>query len=294
MKVTGGLNSMRRKKQTSLVSKYWLLILSLVCILLMSLSLVTEKINGPIRVVANYTIVPMQKGLNKIGMWMSDLTQNLDTLEEVRKENEELRKKVDELSVTNNRLQQDKYELERLQELYSLDQNYADYKKIGAHITANDSGNWFSSFVIDKGEKDGIKIDMNVMAGSGLVGIVTEVGPNWARVRSIIDDASNVSSLLLSTSDKCIVSGDLTLINEGKLRFTQLANNDHEVQVGEQVVTSHISSKYLQGILVGYISEVTVDSNNLTRSGYIVPAVDFQHLQEVLVITTTKEELLEK
>ncbi len=294
MKVIGGLDSMRRKNQTSLSSKYWLLILSLLCILLMCLSLVTEQVNGPLRAIANYTIVPMQKGINYVGTWLSDLTQNLETLEDVRKENEALQKKVDELSITNNRLQQDKYELERLQELYALDQNYSDYEKVGAHITANDSGNWFSSFVIDKGKNDGIRVDMNVMAGTGLVGIVTEVGPNWARVRSIIDDSSNVSALLLSTSDKCIVSGDLTLINDGKLKFSQLANNDHEVQVGEQVVTSHISDKYLQGILVGYISEVTVDSNNLTRSGYITPAVDFQHLQEVLVITTTKKDLLDK
>ena len=250
--------------------------------------------NGPLRTVANYTIVPMQKGINNIGLWMSDLTQNFETLKEVKSKNEKLQKTVDELTIENNRLQQERYELERLQELYALDQSYADYKKVGAHVTANDSGNWFSSFTIDKGEKDGIKKDMNVMAGTGLVGIVTEVGPNWARVRSIIDDSSNVSALILSTSDKCIVKGDLTLMNDGKIRFEQLANNGSEIKEGEQVVTSHISSKYLQGILIGYVSEITTDANNLTRSGYITPAVDFQHLQEVLVITTTKEEMLEK
>ena len=260
----------------------------------MGLSLVTDKVNGPLRTVANYTIVPMQKGINNIGLWMSDLTQNFETLKEVKSKNEKLQKTVDELTIENNRLQQERYELERLQELYALDQSYADYKKVGAHVTANDSGNWFSSFTIDKGEKDGIKKDMNVMAGTGLVGIVTEVGPNWARVRSIIDDSSNVSALILSTSDKSIVKGDLTLMNDGKIRFEQLANNGSEIKEGEQVVTSHISSKYLQGILIGYVSEITTDANNLTRSGYITPAVDFQHLQEVLVITTTKEELLEK
>ena len=83
-------------------------------------------------------------------------------------------------------------------------------------------------------------------------------------------------------------------MNDGKIRFEQLANNGSEIKEGERVVTSHISSKYLQGILIGYVSEITTDANNLTRSGYITPAVDFQHLQEVLVITTTKEEMLEK
>ena len=285
---------MKRNNQTSFPSKYWLLILSIICVLLMGLSLVTDHVGGPLRAIANYTIVPMQRGINTIGLWMSDLTQNFETLQEVRSENDKLHAKVDELTVKNNLLQQEKFELERLRELYALDQQYADYEKVGAHVTANDSGNWFSSFVIDKGSRDGIKIDMNVMAGTGLVGIVTEVGPNWARVRSIIDDASNVSALVLSTSDKCIVNGDLTLMQDGKIRFEQLPNNESEIKVGEQVVTSHISSKYLQGILIGYISDIQVDANNLTRSGFITPVVDFQHLQEVLVITKTKAELLEE
>lgn len=285
---------MRKNNQTSISSKYWLLIVASVCILLMGLSLITDSINGPLRAVANYTIVPMQKGINTLGMWMNDLTQNFETLEELREQNKLLQAEIDELTVKNNLLQQESQELERLRELYKLDRQYSDYPKIGAHITANDSGNWFSSFIIDKGSNDGIEVDMNVMAGTGLVGIITEVGPNWARVRSIIDDESNVSALVLSTSDKCIVNGDLTLMQDGRIRFEQLLNNGTEIEMGEQVVTSHISSKYLQGILIGYISEINVDANNLTRSGYITPAVDFQHLQEVLVITTTKADLLEE
>ena len=284
---------MKKQNQNSFSSKYWLLILSIICVLLMGLSLITDKINGPLRAVANYTIVPMQNGINTIGLWMSDLTQNMDTLKEMRAKNKKLQEEVDELTIKNNLLQQEKHELDRLRELYALDQQYADYKKVGARVTSNDTGNWFSSFVIDKGTNDGIQVDMNVMAGKGLVGIVTEVGPNWSRVRSIIDDVSNVSALVLSTSDTCIVNGDLTLMQDGKIRFEQLPNNDTEVLSGEQIVTSHISSKYLPGILIGYVSEVHVDANDLTRSGYITPVVDFQHLQEVLVITTTKADLLE-
>lgn len=285
---------MRKKNQSSFSSKYWLLILSIICILLMGLSLITDKVNGPLRAIANYTIVPMQNGLNTVGMWMSDLTKNLDTLKELQTENDNLQAEIDELTMKINLLQQDKEELERLRELYQLDEYYSNYNTVGARVTANDSGNWFHSFLIDKGKNDGIKIDMNVMAEGGLVGIITEVGPNWARVRSIIDDASNVSALVLSTSDTCIVNGDLTLMQEGQIRFEQLPNNDTKIESGEPVVTSHISNKYLQGILIGYINEIHEDANNLTRSGYIIPAVDFQHLQEVLVITSTKADLLEE
>ena len=135
---------------------------------------------------------------------------------------------------------------------------------------------------------------MNVMAGTGLVGIVTKVGPHSAEVRSIIDDQSNVSGMVLSTSDTCVVRGDLKLLPDGRIRFEQLANNNTKIKEGEQVVTSQISSKFVQGILIGYISEINVDDNNLTRSGYITPVVDFKKLQEVLVITSTKKDIVEK
>lgn len=282
---------MKKKNQTSHTNRYVLLGLSLLCILLMILSVFAAKTTGPIRVVADVTVIPMQKGINQVGGWLGDIRDNFQTLKQVRAENEALQQKVDELIMENNNLQEDKYELERLQELYKLDQNYAEYEKVGAHVIGSDSGNWFSTFTIDKGSMDGIETDMNVIAGRGLVGIVTQVGPTWATVRSIIDDSSNVSGMVLSTSDRCIVRGDLSLINDGKIRFEQMENNDHTVDVGEQIVTSYISDKYVQGILIGYVSEVNVDSNNLTRSGYITPVVDFKNLQEVLVITKTKEQM---
>ena len=98
---------------------------------------------------------------------------------------------------------------------------------------------------------------------------------------------------MLSTSDTCVVRGDLELMADGRIRFEKLANNENEIEVGEQVVTSHVSNRFLQGLFIGYVSEIEVDANNLTRSGYITPAVDFSNLQEVLVITTTKQDLLD-
>ena len=282
---------MKKKNQTSAANRYLLLGLSLFCILMMVLSSFSDKVSGPFKVFANYTVIPLQQGINQIGGWLGDMSDNFETLQQLRTENEKLQEQIDTLTTENSNLQEERYELERLRELYQLDQNYSDYEKTAAPVIGKDSGNWFSTFTIDKGSDDGIAVDMNVMAGSGLVGIVVDVGPSWAKVRSIIDDSSNVSGMVLSTSDRCIVSGDLSLIDEGQIRFEQMENNENQVSVGDQIVTSYISDKYLQGILIGYVSEVTVDSNNLTRSGYITPAVNFKDLQEVLVITTTKAEL---
>lgn len=283
---------MKRKNQFSTSNKYWLLILAIICIVLMGLSGFAESGKGPLSWAAGYTIVPMQKGINRVGMWIGDVSENFATLQEIKKENKELKSRLEEMTTENNRLQQNSATLERYKELYKMDQNTADYPKVAANVIASENSNWFSKFTIDKGSNDGIREDMNVLSGTGLVGIVTEVGPNWATVSSIIDD-KNVSAMILTTFDKCIVSGDLQTVQDRLLKFEQLANNENEVAVGEQVVTSNISSKYLQGLLVGYISEVNVDSNNLTRSGYIIPATDFKELQEVLVITTTKQDLID-
>ena len=284
---------MKRKNQFSTSNKYWLLILAIICIVLMGLSGFAESGKGPLSWAAGYTIVPMQKGINRVGMWIGDVSENFATLQEIKKENKELKSRLEEMTTENNRLQQNSATLERYKELYKMDQNTADYPKVAANVIASENSNWFSKFTIDKGSNDGIREDMNVLSGTGLVGIVTEVGPNWATVSSIIDD-KNVSAMILTTFDKCIVSGDLTLIDDGVIKFQQLENNDNEIPIGEQGVTSNISNKYLQGLLIGYVSEIHVDSNNLTRSGYIIPATNFKELQEVLVITVTKDDLIKK
>lgn len=274
----------------SIPSKYILLALTIVCIAMMILSFTTNVISGPLETVAAYTIVPFQKGIAQAGLWLTSRSDNIKKMNELAAENEELKTQVADLTIQINDLQQDKYELSELRQLFALDEQYSDYEKIGARVIGKDAGNWFSSFLIDKGTNDGIDVDMNVMAGSGLVGIVTEAGPNWATVKSIIDDNSNLSGMVLSSSDTLIVTGDLELMDEGYIRFSQLIDNDDVVVQGDQIVTSRISNKYLPGISVGYITQINKDANNLTKSGYLTPVVDFKHLETVLVITELKQQ----
>ena len=139
-------------------------------------------------------------------------------------------------------LAQNKYELTRLQDLYKLDKDYSTYKKIAARVIGKDTGNYFNLFTIDKGSDDGIKVDMNVISGGGLVGIVSSVGKNYARVRAIIDDESSVSVSFANTSDTAIASGDLKLITKGYMNLTEIPQNT-KVSEGDLVVTSRISNK---------------------------------------------------
>ena len=281
---------MKRRGKSSFPSKYILLLLTVICIMLLFAGYATGYAGEPIRTICNYVFVPMQKGLDYVGESISINSDDTKTKEQLIAENEQLQEQIDELStqLTNTRLQQS--ELDTLRQLYDLDQTYADYKTTGAHVIGKGTSNWFNTFTIDKGSKDGIKVDMNVIAGSGLVGIVTDVGKNYAVVRAIIDDTSNVSGMIVSTTDTCIVSGSLsTMTDSNMILFSNLEDSENKVSTGDSVVTSNISDKYLPGLLIGYVTDITEDNNNLTKSGEITPVVDFKHLQDVLVITQLKE-----
>ena len=281
----------RKGEKFTIPSKYLLFVLTCLCTILMVVTISTNILNKPINTAMGYIIVPFQQGVSKVGGWFSRRSDELIQIKELLDENQKLKQQVNDLMVENTLLQQDKTELVRLQELYKLDKQYDSYHKVGANIISRDTNNWYSSFVIDKGEKDGLKVDMNVIADGGLVGRITSIGPNWAKVTSIIDDNSNVSGKTLSTSDTLMVSGDLESMKSGNIRFSQLVDSNNAVGAGDKIVTSHISDKYLPNTLIGYIYSIQDDSNNLTKSGLVSPAVDFEHLEEVLVILETKEEL---
>lgn len=276
-------------KKNRLSSKHFLLIMTLGCVGIFLLSLTFNISGGPLNAVAGYVFVPMQNGINNAGSWLSQKVNDFRTLSEVLEENEQLKQQVADLTVDNTSLKLEKYELENYRKLLELDEKYPAYEKVAASVIAMDSVNWFDSFTINRGSKDGIEVGMNVIAGGGLVGIVTDVGPNYAKVRSIIDDTSKVSAMVTSTQTNFIVSGNLQTVNsDGVITFSGLKDKDNQVSIGDQVVTSYVSDQYQQGILIGYIATLEEESNNLTKSGTITPIVDFEHIQEVFVILNKK------
>lgn len=280
---------MKKKVSSFMTSKYILIVLTAVCLIFISTSFFTDRLVAPLRSAISMVVVPLQKGMNNLGLWTYDKYTTLQEISVVLDENKELKSKVDNLTEENNQLRQDTYELSRLRELYQLDEKYTGYTKVGARIIEVTANNWSKAFKVDKGSDDGIKKDMNVIAGGGLVGIVTEVGKNYSIIKTIIEDNNSVSGMLIDTNETCIVEGNIEQSDSGFVKLTHF-KSDITVRDGDKVVTSNISDKYLQGILIGYAKDVTPDSNNLTQSGYLVPAVDFNNLQEVLIITEMKKQ----
>ena len=284
------MRKIRNSKKKQIQTKYMLLILTIVCVLGIFAGLIFNINGGPLKTIAGYIFIPMQQGINDTGAWIFDTANDFRTLSDVLEENEKLKKEKAELEMqlTNAKIEQ--YELENLRELFQLSEKYPTYQKLAASVIARDSGNWFSTFTINRGAKDGIQPGMNVIAGSGLVGIVTDVGPNYAKVRSIIDDANNVSAMVPTTGDNFNVSGNLKSMNESMvITFSELRDDENQVKVGDPVITSYVSDQYHQGILIGYIASIENGPNNLTKIGTIAPVADFEHIEDVLVIMNIKD-----
>lgn len=268
-----------------------LVLLTLICAGTIWLSSMNQSVSAPLRTVAGIFVVPLQRGMNQIGTWFAEKNQERISLDEVLSQKEQLQEQVAKLQAEQAQHANDNDEISRLRQLLNLKETYNTYPTVGATVIMKNSGNnWYRKFMIDKGTNDGLDVDMNVIATAGLVGIITDIGPNYAIVTSIIDEESKVSGMLRKTLDTCIVAGDMSAIQDGRLRLEYMSNNFNS-DVDNTVVTSNVSEKFLPGIVIGKAVDVTLEDNKVTKTGYLVPAVDFEHLKDVLVITTKKQTL---
>ncbi|GAB6160576.1 rod shape-determining protein MreC [Howardella ureilytica] len=281
---------MKNKLSKFFTPKRILLAVVFFCVVLTATSFFTDKLITPLRNVFSYIVVPIQNGINSIGSGLTDDDNKKKTLEELQTQNKELESQVASLKAENDALKSDADELSDLRNFYGMESQLSSYTKVGARVIGTTSTNWNQSFTIDQGSKKGIKVDMNVITDKGLVGIVTEVYDSYSVVTTIVADNSNVAAMDERTKDQCIVEGDITLMDSGIIKLSRIKSNAG-IKSGDKIVTSNISSKYLPGLLVGYVKDITSDDSGLSKSGNLVPAADFDHLTDVVVITTTKDQL---
>lgn len=238
--------------------------------------------------VADIITYPFKKSIYFLTEQVSEVTGYFKNVEDLIRENEELKTQNDRLLYQNTMLEQYKSENEGLKEILSLKQRYQEYPTLGANVIAKDISNWYKSFNIDKGLIQGIKEEDVLLSGGGLAGHVTKVDPLTSTAISIIDDRSSISVKVVRTGDTGILRGDIELAEKGLCRLE--IDIESEVVKGDQIITSHLSNIYPPGIPIGTVEEVTTGKNGLTQYAYIKPFVDFKHLENVLVITSDSEE----
>lgn len=278
----------RRRKKSWIHPKTLYIALSVLCVLLVVISFKFSDRFSSVKTMVGNAVTPMQKGINSVGKSISDKIDLIESKQSLLDKNKELQEKIDSLSYSNKILVGENKELENYREMYQLDKKYPDYPKVAATVISRDGNNWFNIFYIDKGKKDGVDVDMNVISGNGLVGIVSEAGDHYAKVRSIIDDKSNVSSMFEANGETCIVKGNMESIYNGYIDV-EMISNSAKIKEGDEIVTSHVSDKFLQGLSVGFVKDIATDDSTLTKTAHLTPTVNFDQLEYVLVITQLKD-----
>lgn len=283
--------NVRRKKD--LHPKYLFLLLSMICVFSLCISYYNGGTTLFFKDQLMGMITPIQKGIDSFGVYFDNKAKNFQKIEDLEKENQELRDELSKLREDVTIYQNKLADYESISEIYDLDQTYTELDKVAAHVFAKDTSSWFSIFYINKGKKDGLYVGANVLSGEGLCGVVVEVYDDYAKIRAIIDDNSYISAKILPSNTLCTVEGSISEYTNRRLKVVNI-DIDTEVNIGDKVVTSQISDKYHQGLLIGYIIEVINDENNLTKTAYISTAADFTNIDNVLVITTKKNTIEDK
>ena len=238
--------------------------------------------------VIGVVVTPVQDAVSSITGWFGNAISSVRSETDLSKENEELKATIALLTQDIDRLSLYEEENKRLTELLEIKQKYADHKSTAANITAKEPGSFYDSFVINKGSKDGLSANMALTSADGLVGHIYETGLTYSKAVSIIDSRSSVSAKNLRSLDIGIVKGDYSLMASGLCKMEYI-DADADIVVGDEIVTSHLSDIYPEGLTIGFVKEVYTDNNGLTKYAVIEPATDLKHLDTLLVILEEAE-----
>ena len=229
-------------------------------------------------------IQPVQSFAAKASNGIISFVQKVFKTSDADKELEQLQVRMAQLEQAADENAKLKAENERLKKLLNYVDTLENYEYVTAVVTGNSQGVWFETFTINAGRNKGIEKDMPVVCAEGLVGRVIEVGANWSKVTAIIDPSSEVSVMVERTRDIGVVRGSFSATSDNQLELYFLPSG-FDLVPGDKIVTSGMSSIFPKTITVGTVSEVTRRSAEGSQSNAIIePAVDFGHLEEVLVL----------
>ena len=229
-------------------------------------------------------IQPVQSFAAKASNGIISFVQKVFKTSDADKELEQLQVRMAQLEQAADENAKLKAENERLKKLLNYVETLENYEYVTAVVTGNSQGVWFETFTINAGRNKGIEKDMPVVCAEGLVGRVIEVGANWSKVTAIIDPSSEVSVMVERTRDIGVVRGSFSATSDNQLELYFLPSG-FDLVPGDKIVTIGMSSIFPKTITVGTVSEVTRRSAEGSQSNAIIePAVDFGHLEEVLVL----------
>jgi rod shape-determining protein MreC len=264
---------------------FLLALVTITTLVIMGVSASTNNGINSVSNVASVPLTPVQKFFSFTGQQINAAVSFFKDIKAIKRENEELKIKVQKLEKERDDLIEYREKIEELRKALNLKDRFQDYALTGANVIGKDPGNWFNVFRIDLGTRDGIHNDDAVVtASNGLVGRITSSNMTSSKVISLIDEDSIISGWISKPQGgPVIIRGDLSLKNEGLCRMDTIPV-DMDVAVNDIVETSGLGGIFPKGIVIGKVREVKKTSSDLDRYAIIEPTVDFKRLEEVFVL----------
>lgn len=248
----------------------------------------TRGVAGIPEVMTGVIVTPIQSAFSYISDGFSSFWSNLTQMGAKQDKIDELQSEIDELR--NQLVELD--ELRRQNELYKdylgIKEQHPTFEMTAGRVIAANPLDGYGNFTINAGSSRGVKVSDPVITSAGLVGVVSEVGPNWANVKTILDPSVQVSALVSRNNNTCVTAGSGSLALDGLLRV-ELLPRDTGAASGDIILTSGVGGRYPASLKIGEIVSFAASSDGLTMTATIRPFADISSLGSVMVITSFAE-----
>ncbi len=226
--------------------------------------------------------MPVQKGASFVVNTAKNTFDNIINSKKNAEENKQLKKEVNQLKDELRMVEGYKIENEKLRKSLDLRDMYSHESGLAANIIGRDTGDLYNTLTIDKGSKDGIRKNSVAVVPEGLVGVVCEVGKNYAKIKTIVDASSSVSALCLRSGDMGVIEGNAQLAKSGKCVMNYI-DKEAKTVVGDSIETSGTGGIFPRGILIGKITEIKEDERKLTLTATVKTSVNINNLTSVII-----------
>ncbi|MCR5175266.1 MAG: rod shape-determining protein MreC [Anaerovibrio sp.] len=243
-------------------------------------------------VLTNSTVIsalaPFQRAISWVEAKVNGAATFVWDVTMVYYQNNELREEV--LALRQQNLQAEEYVAEniRLREMLHYKQSAVQFDLLPAKVIGRESATWTSVISVNRGTSDGVAVNMPVITEKGLVGVVTEVTPNAAQVQLLLDSRFSVGTLVQRSESRVagIVQG-----NPSDAMLPQMINipRNSDIVEGDTIVTSGFGGVFPKGLMVGSVASIKNDNGGLLDIAYLYTSVDFQRLEDVMIITASRE-----
>ncbi len=229
-------------------------------------------------------LTPIRVGAAALTDQAEQMYSYLFHYETLAAENEAMKAQISKLEENARRADALIRENERLRALLELKDTREDFQLVDAYVIGKSSLDWTNTIIIDRGSNVGIEVGMcAITANSQVVGLVTEVGTNYAVIKTILDSSLEISCIISSSGYTGMVSGAFSSGNEGMLQMNYLASSAI-LRNNDQVVTAG-STVYPRDLILGHVVDADFDETGVAKYAILEPATDFANLEQVFIIT---------